>query len=152
MRILLHGSVRRSRGSDRAGARSYSYELRANPASISPLLALVVGVIAAMLVNDARMAAAEVASEAAYYGAVADGAFEPMASRILSPTCEAFPDRRAEMSTCLWSLASSCIGSAIIALGPNTTNRIVAGSLSYSGNFGKKASFKVRYRLRFPYG
>src|SRR5262245_21044776 len=102
MRILLHELVRRSRGSDRAGARSYSYELRANPASISALLALVVGVIAVMLVNDARMAAA------------ADGAIEPMASRIMSPVCEAFPDRTAEMSTCLWSLASSCVGSAII--------------------------------------
>lgn len=43
-----------------------------------------------------------------------------MASRIMSPACEAFPDRTAEMSTCLWSLASSCTGSAIIALGPNT--------------------------------
>ena len=79
-----------------------------------------VGVIATMLVNDARMAAAEAASEAAYYGAAADGAFEPMASRIMSPACEAFLDRTAEMSTCLWSLASSCTGGAIIALGPNT--------------------------------
>jgi len=84
-----------------------------------------------MLVNDARMAAAEAASEAAEYGAAADGACEPMASRIMSPACEAFPDRTAEMSTCLWSLASSCIGSAIIALGPNTKNRIVAGSLTH---------------------
>jgi len=86
---------------------------------MSSLLELVVGVIAAMLVNDARMAAAEAASEAAEYDAAA-GAFEPMASRILSPACKAFPDRTAEMSTCLWSLASSCTGSAIIALGPNT--------------------------------
>src|SRR3954452_150894 len=66
------------------------------------------------------MAAAEAASEAAYYGATADGAFEPMASRIMSPASEAFPDRTAEMSTSLWSLASRCTGSAIIALGPNT--------------------------------
>jgi hypothetical protein len=73
-----------------------------------------------MLVNDARMVGAEAASEAAYYGAAADGAFEPMASRILSPACEAFPDRTAEISTWLWWLASSCIGSAIIALRPNT--------------------------------
>ena len=111
-----------------------------------------VGVIAAMLVNDARMAAAEAASEAAEYGAAADGAFEPMASRIMSPACEAFPDRTAEMSRCLWSLASSCTGSAIIALGPNTKSRIVAGSLRYEGHFGQKASFTVRYGLRFPYG
>src|SRR5262245_85578 len=131
MRILRHEPLRRSRGSDRAGARSYSYELRANPASISSLLALVVGVLAAMLVNDARMAAAEVASEAASYGAAAGGAVEAMASRLLSPACEAFPNRTAEMSTCLWSLASSCIESAIITLGTHTKNRIVAGSLSY---------------------
>ena len=111
-----------------------------------------VGVIAAMLVNDARMAAAEAASEAAEYGAAAAGAFKPMASRIMSPACEAFPDRTAEMSTCLWSLASSCIGSALIALDPNTKNRIMAGSLSYSGHFGQKASFTVQYRVRFPYG
>jgi hypothetical protein len=65
-----------------------------------------------MLVNDARMAAAEAASKAAEYGAAADGAFKPMASRILSPVCEAFPDRTAETSTYLWSLANSCIGSA----------------------------------------
>ena len=50
---------------------------------MSSLLELVVGVIAAMLVNDARMAAGEAASEAAYDGAAADGAFEPMASRII---------------------------------------------------------------------